>query len=249
MRGKTTFLILFVVVSTTAYLHLREDKAIGVNLHGVNHTDETFSFYLKDPDNPNTISGRSGSIAPFSASGISCCAMLPHRWESGLKLHIHTTHWSEKLPEGTLTEIKEIVEAEIPKYVVGKPGELWILRSPGGAVEVVSSDYQPDHPDWPGTLKGWPVPTIEYRRKRWELHRKIAAAEVDMFTLALEELESEPNVRARKDWGNRKEYRPQDLKGFSGPDDPLYIAERKASYAKVLETNKKDLQRILEAKP
>jgi hypothetical protein len=36
-------------------------------------------------------------------------------------------------------------------------GELWVLRGADGSMSVVSSDFQPDHPNWPGRVKDWPV--------------------------------------------------------------------------------------------
>jgi len=120
---------------------------------------------------------------------------------------------------------------------------------PDGNVEVVSSNYQPDHEKWPGKLKGWPIPSIEYRRERWELYRQIEADSVEKFEGALRKLEKSPLQFAEENWRFMSEHDPHNLKGFTGPDDPLYIAELKASYAKTLELTKRDLQRIMEQKP
>lgn len=249
MRLTSKFIVLAIVVSATIYVFPREEKYVGVNLHGVNHTAETFSFYITDPENPETISGGSGLIDPYGAGGNTCCAMLPRIWIPGIKVKIHATHYPESPPDGKRVEIKEAINAEVPKYLDGQPGELWVLRMPDGHVEVVSSNYQPDHEKWPGRLKGWPVPSIEYRRQRWELYRQIEETDIRTFTKALEDLETSPIISAKEDWESMKSHRPQDLKGFSGPDDPLYVAERKASYARALEASKKTLQEILEAKP
>lgn len=249
MTGKSTFLLFVVLVTSTVYLISRDEKTVGVNLHGVNHTAETFSFYLKNPANPEMINGGSGLIDPFGTSGISCCAVLPRRWKRGLKLQIHTTHWQKSLPDETLPEIKQVVEVEIPKYIEDKPGEIWILRNKSGKVEVVASEYQPDHPKWPGKIKGWPIPTAEYRLERWNLHRQIEAGAVEVFTQALEKLETSPDASAREAWSHAQQHRPQDLTGFRGPNDPLYIADLKSRYATILETSRQNLQRIMEAKP
>lgn len=249
MSGNKIFLVVLVLVSTAVYVLAREETTVGVSLHGVNHTAETFSFYLKDPENLEMISGGSGLIDPYGASGITCCAVLPRKWEPGLKLRIHTTHYLNEQSDGTIPEVKDILEADVPKYVDGKPGEIWVLRNADGKVEVVASDYQPDHPNWPGSIKGWPVPSIEYRRERWELHRKLTAHEVKIFTEALDELETSPLTVTKEAWESTKSSAPYRLSGFSGPDDPLYIAEQKASYAEVLELSKRDLQKIMEAKP
>lgn len=249
MSGNKRFLILLAFVSTAVYFHSREEKSVGVNLHGVNHTAETFSFYLKDPENPERISGGSGLIDPFGAGGISCCAVLPRKWESGLKLKIHATHWPKRPSGGNAREIKEVVEAAVPEYPDGEPGEIWVLRHIDGKIEVVSSDYQPDHPKWPGSLKGWPIPSIEYRRERWELYRRHEAHGVELYESLLKELDEEPEQRASDAWDYAKKDDPTSLTEFSGPDDPIYLAKLRARYTEGLKRSKQRLQEVMEAKP
>jgi len=62
--------------------------------------------------------------------------------------------------------------------VDGKPGELWVVRQADGSFGVVSSDYQPDHAKWPGAVKGWPVPTLEYKRKSFDVYINVAEGDV-----------------------------------------------------------------------
>lgn len=249
MGFTSRFVVLAIVVSAAVYVFPREEKYVGVNLHGVNHTADVFSFYLTDPEKPERISGGSGLIDPYGGGGIGCCAMLPRVWVPGTKLQIHATHYPKPPPEGKRVEIKETIDTEVPEYQDGQPGELWVLRMPDGKVEVVSSNYQPDHEKWPGKLKGWPVPSLEYRRERWELYRKIEADNVEKFEGALKKLDSSPLAFAEENWRSMNEYNPHGLKGFTGPTDPLYLAELKASYTEVLRLSKQDLQRIMEAKP
>ena len=249
MSGNKRFLIVLAIVSTAVYFHSREEKTVGVNLHGVNHTAETFSFYLKDPENPERISGGSGLIDPFGAGGIGCCAVLPRKWEPGLKLKIHAKHWPKRPSGGTSREIKEVVEAEVPKYADGEPGEIWVLRHSDRKVEVVSSDYQPDHPKWPGSVKGWPVPSIEYRRERWELYRRHEAHGVELYESLLKELDDEPERRVSEAWDYAKKNDPKSLTEFSGPNDPSYLPKLRTRYIEGLKHSKQRLQKIMEAKP
>ena len=249
MSGNKRFLILLAIVSTAVYFHSREEKTVGVNLHGVNHTAETFSFYLKDPENPEKISGGSGSIDPFGAGGISCCAVLPRKWEPGLKLKIHATHWPKRPPSETSHEMKEVVEAAVPEYADGEPGEIWVLRHSDGKIELVASDYQPDHPSWPGSVKGWPIPSIEYRRERWELYRKLAAHGVSLYESLLKDFKTNPDLETKEAWDYAQKNIPKSLIGFSGPNDPQYRAELEAHYTRSLEHSKQRLNEVMEAKP
>jgi len=249
MSGNKRFLIVLAIALTAVYFHSREEKNIGVNLHGVNHTAETFSFYLKDPENPEMISGGSGLIDPFGAGGISCCAVLPRKWESGLKLKVHTKHWPKRPLGETSREIKEVVEAAVPEYADGEPGEIWVLRHIDGKIEVVSSDYQPDHPKWPGSVKGWPIPSIEYRRERWELYRKHATHGVNLYESLLKDFKTNPDLETSAAWDYAQKNTPKLLIGFSGPDDPKYRAELEAHYTRSFERSKQRLDELMEEKP
>jgi len=188
-------------------------------------------------------------IDSYSAGGTTCCATLPRKWRPGIKLHIRTIHWLKQLPDGSLPEIKQAHVVEVPKYVDGKPGELWVLRNADGSIGVVSSDFQPDHAQWPGKVKGWPVPSIEYQRERWELYRKHEESGVKIFLSSLASLEENPDKEAQENWDHTKQYYPEDLVGFSGPDDPKFRAALKKEYEDGLEQSRRQLKNIMDQRP
>lgn len=197
-----------------------EKPTVSVNLHGVNYTADTFSYAVADPANPD--SGGGELIDPFASGGTTCCVTLPKIWRPGIKLQVHTTHWVEKRAENSIKEFKGESIVEVPSYVDGKPGELWVLREADGKVSVISSDFQPDHPNWPGKAKGWPVPSLEYRRERWELYRKDRQLSVDTYRSLLDKLEKSPSARAKEAWAHAMEYERESLVGYEGPEDPRY---------------------------
>ncbi|QOL51635.1 DUF3304 domain-containing protein [Massilia litorea] len=225
-----------------------EKPTVSVNLHGVNYTGETFSYVVMDPVIPDQGSGGE-LIDPFGAGGTMCCATLPREWRPGIKLTVRTTHWLKARPDGSLPEIKQSHIVEVPKYVDGKPGELWVLRNADGSVSVVSSDLQPDHAQWPGKIKGWPVPSIEYQRERWELFRKHEADGVKSYLSALEQMKENPDKQAREAWEVTKQYYPSDLVGFSGPDDPKYRDSLRKEYEEGLARSRVWLKNIMDEKP
>jgi hypothetical protein len=225
-----------------------EEPTVGVNVHGVNYTGDTFSFIVNDPAKPD--SGAGGElIDPFGAGGITCCVTLPNKWKPGIKLQVHTTHWLPKKPDGSLPEVKEEHVVEVPPYVDGKPGELWVLREADGSVSVISSDFQPDHARWPGKVKGWPVPSLEYRRERWEISRKYEAEGVAFFLSMLDQLKKDPVRRAKEDWEFAKQQHPTEIKNFYGPEDPRYHLALKEEYEKGLLRSRGLLKQVMEAKP
>lgn len=217
-----------------------------VSLHGVNYSDREFSYFIADPDDPKrTIGGE--HIAPFAGGGTTCCAVLPWKWKPGTKIRLTTIHWLKRRPDGKLPEVTEEHELEVPEYA--EASELWVIRDSNGKISVVSSNVQPDHSNWPGKIKGWPVPSLAYQLERWELYRKHEADGVELYQSLLKNLAHEPKKEASKSWDYTKERNPEELVSFTGPEDPRYIQYLKKDYIDGLNRSKSRLQAIMEAKP
>lgn len=219
---------------------------VSVSLHGVNYSDREFSYFIADPDNPEESIGGE-HIGPFSGGGTTCCAILPSKWKPGTSIRLSTIHWLKKLPDGTLPEVSEEHKVEVPKYA--EAGELWVIRNENGKISVVSSNVQPNHPNWPGAIKGWPVPSLEYRRERWEIYRDIEQGHVENYESLLRELEQDPKKRTKEAWEADSEYRASQLKPFVGPNDPLYREYLKKRYINGLQGSRIDLEKIMKARP
>lgn len=225
-----------------------QPKGIPVNIQGVNHTDRPFQFALIDPNDPDNNAGGE-HIGPFGGGGIRCCYMLPKQWTPGMQVQIRSTHWEKRQPDGKLPEIKQVFTVEVPRYVDGDPGELWVLRTKDGGIELVLSNVEPGHPDWPGKLKGWPEPSIEYRRERWELYRKLAEDNVKLYEEFLAELDSKPRSHLISKWESDKEYFKDEVKAFTGPDDPAYTTYLRNRYAAGLMRSNARLALLMKEKP
>lgn len=221
---------------------------VDVNVHGVNYTDNTFTYVVVDPENPAGGAG-DGLIEPFAAGGTTCCAKLPRKWQPGIKLQVRTTHYLQQRPAETVVESRKLHVVDVPKYIDGTPGELWVLLNGDGSVSVVSSDLQPDHAEWPGKIKGWPIPSLEYRRERWELYRKHEEGGVRLYVSLLAELKNEPEKHLKESWDHTKKRYPSDLAGFSGPNDPRYLISLKKEYGEGLERSQKLLKNVMDMKP
>jgi hypothetical protein len=207
-----------------------------VSVHGVNYSGDAFSYVVIDPNNAkNTAQGE--LIGPYAAGGTTCCYELPKKWQYGIKISVQSTHWLGKAADRSLHEIVATHLVEVPRYPDGNPGELWVLRATDGSMSVVSSDFQPDHPDWPGIVKGWPVPSLAYRRERWDIdidHQKFFLHAYEEFAAMVK---SAPDEAAQEEWDNSLQYDKKSLSGFSGPQD---LAYRK----KIEQTNKDGLERV-----
>lgn len=226
----------------------KDKSTVDVSVHGVDYSGSDFSYYIA-PENDAGKTGTGELINAYSAGGTVCCVSLPKKWQPGLKLQVRTTHWLPKVPNEPLPEIKDVAMVDIPQYSSGRPGEIWVLRTTEGKIDIVVSNLQPDHPDWPGAVKGWPVPSAEYRRKRWNLYKKIEDDNVDLFATALRELTNSPLEQAKQTWEFAIENDRESIVGFSGPDDPRYIESLKKRYKDGLLRSEQSLRRLMEARP
>jgi len=225
-----------------------EKPTVNVNLHGVNYSGETFSYDVADPATPDKVAGGE-LIDPFGAGGTTCCITLPKKWHPGIKLQVRTKHWLKKLSNGSLAEIKQEYLVDVPRYVDSKPGELWVLREGDGKVSVISSDFQPDHPNWPGKVKGWPIPSIEYQCERWALYKKHEEEGVELYLSLLTKLKKSPQAEAEEAWEYSIKNDPAPLNEYSGPNDPKYRKFLESHYLEGLEESRKRLKRVMEARP
>lgn len=221
---------------------------VPVSIHGVNYSAQTFSYVIEDPANSKNHGGGE-LIEPYSAGGAMCCYELPAKWQAGMKVKIIGRHWLPKKPDGSLPEIVETKIVEVPQYVDGKAGELWVLRGADGALSIVSSDYQPDHAKWPGRVKGWPVPSLEYRRARWDVQIEHEQRYVRLYTKMLKEMRESPTEHAEESWRYAKQKRPDSLAGFSGPSDEKYWAFLRQDYLTSLKEVQEKLKGLQEQRP
>lgn len=242
--------ILIGVVGVLGVLGLAASQYRGshasVSLHGVNYSDREFSYFIADPEAPKKSIGGE-HIAPFAAGGTTCCASLPWKWKPGTKIRLTTIHWLKRRPDGSLPEVREEHEVEVPEYA--EAGELWVIRDGKGKISVVSSNVQPDHPAWPGKVMGWPMPSLEYQRERWKLYRKLEQGNVNLYLSLSKELEQEPEDHATKMWEHDKEYSSSEIVNFAGPTDPRYLEHLRKDYIEGLNRSRARLEEIMKAKP
>jgi len=230
----------------TESTELGQKSTVAVNVHGVNYTAEPFRYVLVDPTNSSV--GSAEHISPFSGGGITCCFVLPKRWKPGIRVNVQSTHWLPKTEKGGLPEIKKIYTVEVSAYPEGA-GELWVLRTPDGGIELVTSNVEPDHPQWPGKAKGWPEPSLAYQRERWKLYKDRAEYNVKIFRESLEERRTYKKESLKNSWDLQKEHQPDSIKQFSGPEDPAYAIYQEARDTEGLRRSQDELDQLLREKP
>ncbi len=194
-------------------------STVAVGVHGVNYTSETFSYIIKDPDNEGNSAGGE-LVNSFSSGGLMCCYSLPMKWRPGLKVVIKSTHWLHEKVDGKLPQFKKDFVVDVPPYVDGQPGELWVIRNNDGSVSVVSSDYSPAHPKWPGAVKGWPVPSEDYRAEKRAIERERVERSLAVAKSTLAKVLQDPDGYAKRMWPLWEQWRQKDYLRFASPSDP-----------------------------
>jgi hypothetical protein len=226
----------------------RSGDRVSVSIHGVNYTADPFEFSVVDPrDEKNNGGGE--HIGPYAAGGIVCCFKLPAKWSPGTVIEVESRHWLSTENGEEISAIEKKHTVELPAYANGKAGELWVLRKSDGGFDIVSSDLQPDHPQWPGKIKGWPVASREFMLERWELERKNAESGVQLYRGLIAKLEKSPESTLGKAWAYDKENREDEIKLFSGSKDPAYMQYLIERYKEGLRWTESRLAQIMRGKP
>ncbi|MBV6319302.1 DUF3304 domain-containing protein [Duganella violaceipulchra] len=221
---------------------------VPVSIHGVNYSGDDFSYVVEDAlDSSNKGGGE--SIGPYEAGGIMCCYRLPQTWRRGVQIKVHTVHSARLSPDKAGPEIAETKVVEVPEYVDGKAGELWVVRAADGSLSVISSDFQPDHAKWPGAVKGWPVPSLEYRRQRWGQYMKLAQDALDTANEALDELKNSPAELLLESWDVDRKYHAKLVEGFSGPEDVSYLEFVRKKFEKMKHNSEEKVRQVQERRP
>jgi hypothetical protein len=197
----------------------------GVSVHGINHTEDELTYRFFDPNNEKNSAGGE-SILPFASGGIMCCYSVPDKWQPGIKVGVEvevTLTSQPKGPNGFRTK-KHTLIFELPKALDGKPNELWVVLKPDGKFELVASNFSPDHSQWPGTVKNWPVASKSYREKLIRDELTELQGTLQRFQIDQQKLKTDPYDYAKGQWeydvGERKDM--EIAKAYSGPNDERY---------------------------
>lgn len=190
----------------------KSDSKIGVDISGVNYSDMPITYIVSDPNDKASVGAE--PLDPFAAGGSMCCFRLPATWQPGIKVRV-------EILDTNRNPFKEEI-LDLPPYADGKPGRIWAVLYQDGSVEVLSSEYGPPNAKWPGKVKGWPVPTLEYRRQLWEQDLERKKHSVHAAESLIKELKDDPQESLRRRWQHDKQYAWKSIEQFSGPDDPEY---------------------------
>ena len=216
-----------------------ESAAVGVAVSAINYTGEEMSYVAEDPSNPANAAAE--VVGPFAAGGVMCCYDLPKKWKPGITVKVKFYDVKEKL-------IRDISTDVLP-YVDGKVEHLWIASYPDGTVEAISSQYIPTHEKWSGRVKGWPVPSIEFRRQLWDQKMSDVRSNLQVEESLLTDVIRNPRGTALESWEYGMKNNDKYILRFAGPDDPEYINYLRERYERGAKAAREELSYVERHKP
>ncbi|SMF12718.1 DUF3304 domain-containing protein [Pseudogulbenkiania subflava] len=231
MRNMLPVLLFAALLSACGSLGANAGGSLSAPLTAVNYTDWPFDWVgVATVAEPEKAMAADRATA-FGASGQMCCVSLPEKWQPGMELVVQTqdgTH-AKSAKEWGQEHIPIINHrVVVPRYDSSDVGTVWVQLLPGGNVELVVSRFDPTHAQWPGKVKGWPVPTVEYRRNIWDRDMKEKESSVRLYAELLSEIDTLDLGKMKENWDSDQKYSKDNIKGFKGYDDPAYRAYKKA---------------------
>jgi hypothetical protein len=239
MKLQNAFLVSISLLLTACSTPLARDSKVGVEISGINYSDQAITYAISDSNDSGSVGAE--PLNPFTGGGIMCCFRLPEKWRPGIKVRV-------QIFDTYRDPVKDVI-VDLPPYVDGKPGRIWAVHYQDGSVDVLSSDYGPPHVKWPGRVKGWPVPTIEYRRKRWERDLEREKSDVRNAEMLLKDLRENPKKSLERSWEFDKKHSWNEITNFEGPDDPGYKKHVQRRYEEYLNDSLEGVDSLMKRKP
>jgi hypothetical protein len=246
-----TTIALFAMTTACAATPALDPDYIRVSINGLNYSGDSVVFGVKNPDRHLAESG-GDAMDPYRQAGVQCCYELPRIWRPGIRITINAVIYpvDESKPDlPSLPRYEKTFEVEIPPYVDGKPGELWVIRTNEGEMRVISSNVGPRDEKWPAEFKLSPKPSTAYLRKQWNIRQH----QVEVFYRI--ELENaarykvEPEVVVQEQWDSYKRTRTLDLTKFQGPMDPAFVRLVEETLKKDIAASEEKLRNLMVSKP
>jgi hypothetical protein len=156
----------------------KKEERVGVSIYSLNYSAREVAYIaVEEPGDPNG-GGGGDALNPYSEGGSICCFSIPQKWRPDLKVVVVYQLYPDKEYHRSLVSI--------PPYPNDKAGSIWLIVHQDESVEAVVSKYGPSRPEWPGKIKGYPVPSKEYRKKLWAEKLKREKAELAIFEKAVQ---------------------------------------------------------------
>lgn len=144
------------LLASCASAQSQKPKSLGAAVRSINYSGKEVELTVIDPLDKSNGSG-GDALNPYSMGGTICCFSIPAEWHHGYQVIVKYSFY----PDETWHE--QLVD--VPPYPQGIAGDIWLAMHEDGRAEAVVSNFGPTRDEWPGRIKGRPVPSAEYANK------------------------------------------------------------------------------------
>lgn len=220
----------------------------------LNYTGKEIEYIAIHEPGKATNGAGGGALSPYGASGSMCCFSLPKSWRPGLQVLVEFKFWKEEGDSYPHTNHPSMRAAafkvfsrlvDVPPYTIADVGTVWTIMHADETVEVLVSDLSPLHPQWPGRVKGNPVPSREYRLKLWEEEVERAEARLKLW----EPHDYNDQSSRRDSWNFFVRESPDEIREYSGPDDQKFVRHLMERRERAISSAMRTLKRLQERRP
>jgi hypothetical protein len=121
------------------------NELVSPGMHLINYTNDEVYTSVHYSKFPNPGEGVSYDMGPNSGgAGLMCCVPIPTHWRPGIKMIVKYRfgRWPDGMEETKITEL--------PEYPGGEAGDLYLVFHSTTEFELLSTNFAPGHPRWPG---------------------------------------------------------------------------------------------------
>lgn len=142
--------------ASCASVQAAKPKSLGASVRSINYSGKEVALSVVDPLNRSNHGG-GDSLNPYSMGGTICCFGIPPEWHPGYQVIVEYNFYPDQTWHTQLVDV--------PAYPEGIAGDIWLTMHEDGRAEAVVSNFGPTRPEWPGRVKGSPVPSESYSAK------------------------------------------------------------------------------------
>ena len=230
------------------------DDRLSLSVRALNYTDKEVEYIAIEAPDDRDNGGGGEAMNPYGGGGNGCCFSVPREWHPGLKALVrfkftheegeaHLPPFPPRYSPYTIKVNTRVVD--IPPYDPTTAADVWTIVHADESIEVVVTFVEPNHPAWPGRVKGRPVPSREYRLKLWQ-------EEVNRVRTSLESQKKRnhhDSESRKKSWEIFQQYDKDDIRDFLGPNDQRFLELLLKRQMELIDYDQRKLDYLLANKP
>ena len=184
---------------------------------------------------------------------------MPKTWHEDLQVDVIVRYplegesYEERQADRTRREaegrLQETIRLDIPRYETPARGTLWVQFLPDNRASVVVSNLTPAHENFPGDVKGWPVPSDEYRQKLINIKIEDAKQRLERSRKSLFLIKTGNKQKLKELWRIYSDIYSENISSFNNYYDPEFIEFLTERFKERIRADEQTISLLKEARP